>query len=265
MNGQMFNKVGPQLQEHYRVQQSLSVAKEIQNHLLPGASPQVSGLDIQGTTLYCEATGGDYFDYLCIGEQGEEKLCVVVGDVSDHGIPSALMMTTARALLRLRSSMSGKLKDIVSDINREFTRDVDFSGHFMTLFLARINRDKNLVEWVRAGHDPAILYDPSTDSFTHLEGKGLPLGIAENSEYEERYLEFKSGQILCIGTDGIWETRNSQDELFGKERFESAIRNYAAEPAETIMQSILKDVEAFRGALDQEDDVTLVIIKATEA
>jgi len=93
----------------------------------------------------------------------------------------------------------------------------------------------------------------------------LPLGVAENSEYEELFLEFKPGQILCIGTDGIWETRNSQDELFGKERFESAIRSYAAEPAETIMQFILKDVEEFRGALDQEDDVTLVIVKAKEA
>jgi sigma-B regulation protein RsbU (phosphoserine phosphatase) len=263
--GQVFNQVGPQLQEHYRVQQALSVAKEIQKHLLPQANPQVRGLEIGGTARYCESTGGDYFDYLCVDEHGEDKLCVVVGDVTDHGIPSALMMTTARALLRLRSSMSGKLKDIVSDINREFTRDVDFSSQFMTMFLARICKGGRLVEWVRAGHDPAILYDPSADSFTYLEGKGLPLGVDASSEYEERSIEFKPGQLLFIGTDGIWETRNPGDEFFGKKRLESVIRNHAAETADSIIQSILEEVDAFRGALPQEDDVTLVIVKSTEA
>ena len=240
------------------------MAKEIQHHLLPMAPPQVAGLDIQGTTRYCEATGGDYFDYLCVGEHGEEKLCVVVADVSDHGIPSALMMTTARALLRLRASLSGGLKDIISDINRQFTRDVDFSGQFMTLFFTRINRGKNRITWVRAGHDPAILYDTSADSFTYLEGKGVPLGVDENAEYEALTHEFNPGQILCIGTDGIWETRNAQNEFFGKERLESIIRNHAADPAETLVQAILKDVEAFRGDLEQEDDVTVVIVKSME-
>jgi sigma-B regulation protein RsbU (phosphoserine phosphatase) len=263
--GKVFNQVGPQLQEHYRVQQALSVAREIQKHLLPQVHPRVKGLDIRGITRYCEAIGGDYFDYLCVGEHGGDKLCVVVGDVTGHGIPSALMMTTARALLRLRSFMSGRLKDIVSDINREFSRDFDFSGQFMTMFLARIGEGGRFVEWVRAGHDPAILYDPSVDSFTYLDGKGLPLGVDENSEYEECSLEFKPGQILFIGTDGIWETRNPEDEFFGKNRLESVIRNHAAETADSIIQSILEEVKAFRGVLPQEDDVTLVVVKSTDA
>jgi sigma-B regulation protein RsbU (phosphoserine phosphatase) len=91
------------------------------------------------------------------------------------------------------------------------------------------------------------------------------LGVDENSEYEECSLEFKPGQILFIGTDGIWETRNPEDEFFGKNRLESVIRNHAAETADSIIQSILEEVKAFRGVLPQEDDVTLVVVKSTDA
>jgi len=262
--GRIFNRVGPQLQEHYEVRQSLAVAKEIQSHLLPDASPSIPGLEIKGITLYCDATGGDYFDYLCVREHGKDKLCVAVGDVADHGIPSALLMATARAFLRLRSSMRGRLKDIFRDINREFTHDVDKSGQFMTLFLTRIDRNKSSMEWVTAGHDPAIIYDPVTDAFIDLKGKGLALGVMEDTNYEEHSQGIEPGQIICIGTDGIWEAHNSGGEPFGKERLKATIRKYASTSAEAIVQSIIDAVEAFCENVEQEDDITLVIVKVTE-
>lgn len=262
--GRIFNSVGPQLEAHYRVRQSLDVANEIQQHLLPETPPQIPGLDIEGTALYSDEIGGDYFDYLCVEEEGQEKLCVAVGDVADHGIPSALLMATARGLLRLRASMPGRLGDIVADVNKAFVKDVEKSGRFMTLFWAQIDRGRKRMDWVSAGHDPAIIYDPTTDSFKNLEGKGMPLGVTADAEYEASACEIEPGQIIFISTDGIRETRNENGDMFGKDRLLGILRQNAKETAHTIKGSILKAVTEFRGNKEQEDDLTLVVIKVTD-
>jgi sigma-B regulation protein RsbU (phosphoserine phosphatase) len=187
---------------------------------------------------------------------------VTVGDVTGHGIPAAILMTTVRGFLRLRATMPGTLGDIVSDINREFVKDVEDSGQFMTMFLARIDRSRNRVDWVRAGHDPAILYDPDNDSFIGLNAsRGLPLGVADDTVYQSSSCDIKAGQIIFLGTDGIWEARNPDGELFGKERLQMVIHSNSRESARTIALSILDAVEAFRGKEEQEDDLTLVVVK----
>jgi sigma-B regulation protein RsbU (phosphoserine phosphatase) len=263
--GRIFNGIGPKLKQHYRMRRSLEVAEEIQRNLLPEATPELDGLDIYGMTLFSDETGGDYFDYLCVDDEKKEKLCVTVGDVAGHGIPSALLMATARGFLRLRATIPGTLGDIVSDINREFTKDVEDSGQFMTMLLARIDRSKKHIEWVRAGHDPAILYDPDTDSFSSLdEGRGLPLGVSQDALYTVSSCGINPGQIIFLGTDGIWEARNSDGELFGKERLRQIVHANSRESARTIALSVLDAVEDFRGKGEQEDDLTLVIIKITE-
>jgi sigma-B regulation protein RsbU (phosphoserine phosphatase) len=263
--GHIFNNIGPQLKEHYRTRRSLEVAEEIQQNLLPQASPEIPGLDIYGMTLFSDKTGGDYFDYLCVDEENKEKLCVVVGDVAGHGIPSALFMATVRGFLRLRATIPGTLGDIISDINREFVRDAEESGQFMTMFLARVDRGNNRIEWVRAGHEPAILYDPEIDSFHSLdEGQGLPLGISQDTVYQASSGDIKPGQIIILGTDGIWEARNSDGELFGKDRLQQVIHANSRESARSISLSVLDTVEEFRGKGEQEDDLTLVVIKIVD-
>lgn len=132
---------------------------------------------------------------------------------------------------------------------------------FMTLFLARIDRERKNIECARAGHHPALLYDPATDAFVSLKGKGLPLGVDAAIPYRESSTAIEGGQILFIGTDGIWETRNDRGEFFGRERLRQVIRQYAAENARTILLSVIDAVEEFRGQKEQEDDLTLVIVK----
>jgi sigma-B regulation protein RsbU (phosphoserine phosphatase) len=260
--GQVVNRVGPQLEEGYRMRRSLEVAMEVQQNLLPGTPPALPGLDIYGMTLFCDETGGDYFDYLCIDEANKNKLCLVVGDVVGHGIPAALLMATARGFLRLRATRPGTLGDIVTDVNRVFVKDAENSTQFMTLFLARIDRDENRLDWVRAGHDPAIVYDPDTDSFSSLdEGKGMALGISKDTVYTASSGDIKPGQIIFLGTDGIWEARNTKGEVFGKERLQQVIHINSRESARTIVLSVLDAVEDFRGKGAQEDDLTSVIIK----
>ena len=261
--GDVINEMTEGLKERERLQHSLNIAMEVQQNLLPDQDPEVEGLDIAGTSIYCEETGGDYFEYLLTGENGQKKICVVVGDVADHGIPSALLMTTARAFLRQRISRSGELDQVVADVNFQLTRDVEESARFMTLFICEIDRANQIIHWVNAGHDPAMIYDRESGKFEELTGNGyaLPLGVSETTPYQKFNKKIVAGQIVMMGTDGVWEAQNPKGEMFGKERYKAIIREYSNRPAKEITQAVIKQVDSFCHPLEKADDVTLVITK----
>jgi sigma-B regulation protein RsbU (phosphoserine phosphatase) len=186
----------------------------------------------------------------------------VVGDVSGHGISSALLMTTARAFLRQRAAMPGAIREIVSDVNRRLSEDTRESGQFMTLFYGAIDLRQKIFRWVRAGHDAAFFYDGPSDSFTQLDGGGLPLGVISDVVYEQHQRAIMPGQIIVIGTDGIWETRNPQNEMFGKARLRKIIQDQAQKSAREIITAVFDALNAFRYPLEiKSDDITLVIVK----
>lgn len=262
--GDVINEMTEGLKERQRLRKSLDLAMEVQQNLMPKSDPEVVGLDIAGTSIYCEETGGDYYDYLNVGSNGKGKIGVIVGDVSDHGIQSALLMTTARAFLRQRASLSGDLDRIVYDVNKQISHDVEESGRFMTLFFSEIDRQNNKIRWVRAGHDPAMIYDPVSTRFKELNGSGLPLGVFDNSVYTQFEHTIRPGQIILIGTDGIWESHNPQGEMFGKARFKDIIKTHADLPAKDIIGVVISALDEFSRPLQKEDDVTLVIVKVQE-
>jgi sigma-B regulation protein RsbU (phosphoserine phosphatase) len=255
----VFNNVGPRLEENYQLRKSLDLAMEVQQNLLPQVDPQIDGLEIAGKSDYCEETGGDYYDYLQIEQ---DKVRVVVGDVSGHGISSALLMTTARALLRQRAALPGSLRENVADVNRLLTEDTEDSGQFMTLFYADINLREKMLHWVRAGHDAAFFYDIQLDAFEELTGGGLPLGVTENASYDQLKRAIKPGQIIVIGTDGIWETHNPRGDMFGKANLQKIIRAHADRSAREIVEAVTAALDDFRYPLKtRADDITLVVIK----
>ncbi|MEE9495083.1 MAG: SpoIIE family protein phosphatase [Desulfobacterales bacterium] len=250
--------------EHQRVRHSLSLAMEVQQNLLPKANPQIDGLDIAGKSIYCDETGGDYYDFLEVENPGEGNIGVVVGDVSDHGIPSALLMATARALIRQRCSAFGQIDQVVSDVNRQLAKDVKDSGRFMTLFYTEIERSNNTIRWVNAGHEPAMIYDPATDTFSDLNGgNNLALGIFEDTEFKEARQEIAPGQIIVMATDGIWEARNPKGAMFSKDRIHKIIRRNATKTANDIQNAVLDSLKRFQKDVKLEDDMTLVVIKIT--
>ncbi len=259
--GRMFNMIVPQLEENVRVRQTMELAREVQQNLLPSKAPDISGLDVAASSLYSDATGGDYIDYLCFHDHCGQRISILVGDVSGHGVPAALLMTTARALLRQRAALPGEVDAIVTDVNRELTKDVYKTGRFMTLFYLDIDAFDRTARWVRAGHDPVAVYNPRTDSFRELGGPGLPLGVIEDFAYEQQETVLAEGEIVAIGTDGIWEARNKRDEMFGKLRFMDIIRRHRNEPAADIVQKVFSAVREFSQSDSFEDDVTLAVIK----
>ena len=260
--GDAINEMTKGLVERERMQQSLNLAKEVQQNLLPKNNLKVNGFDIAGKSIYCDETGGDYYDFLSIGDNDKHKIGVAIGDVSGHGISSALLMATVRSSLRQRASLPGSIANIISDVNRQLVPDVEDSGQFMTMFFLALDTATRQLEWVRAGHDPAIVYDPGLDSFSELTGPGIALGVNENWIYEDnKKIEFSKGQIIFLSTDGIWEARNKKGEMLGKEPILNAIRLKSSSDAIQIIDSIFDILDKFIGEMKIEDDITSVVIK----
>jgi sigma-B regulation protein RsbU (phosphoserine phosphatase) len=256
-----FNTMASQLQERMKLKQELNLAMEVQQSLLPMNAPEIKGFDIAGQSIYCEETGGDYYDFIDFPEWG--LMGVAVGDVAGHGIAPALLMTTVRALLRSRVlTQPEELADAITDVNRLLCMDTAETGNFMTLFFMLIDSANSKVRWVRAGHEPAMIYDPASDSFDELLGRGIALGVDETWFFEEQIRELWSdSQIVLIGTDGIWECENPQGESFGKKRLKEIIRQYKNKSSEEIVQAVTDALANHRQSASQQDDVTMVVIK----
>jgi serine phosphatase RsbU (regulator of sigma subunit) len=240
---------------------ALNVAQEVQQSLLPQQPPEENHFDIAGSSLYCDETGGDYYDYIELPCLGSDTHAIVVGDVSGHGISSALLMAGVRAYLRGRVTQAGSAAEIINDVNRLVSADTRETYQFMTLFFLVIEARTGQIKWVRAGHDPALLYSPDEDHFEKLEGQGLPLGVEESWQYREYARTVRKGQILVLTTDGILETHNQNGEMFGRHRLKKIIRRCAGSGVEGIRLAVIDAVKAFRGQGHQEDDITLVVLK----
>jgi sigma-B regulation protein RsbU (phosphoserine phosphatase) len=260
--GDAINEMTKGLIERERMQQSLNLAKEVQQNLLPKNNLKVNGFDIAGKSVYCDETGGDYYDFIIIDDAAEQKIGVAIGDVSGHGISSALLMATVRSSLRQRAHLPGSTAKIISDVNRLLVQDVEDSGQFMTMFFLALDTATRQLEWVRAGHDPGIIYDPGSDSFSELGGSGIALGVDAEWIYEDnKKTDFSNGQIIFLSTDGIWEARNKKGEMLGKEPILNAIRQNASSDATQIIDTIFDILHKFIGDAKIEDDLTSVIIK----
>ena len=249
--------------ERDRLRHALELAKEVQQKLLPKNYPKILGLDVAGKSIYCDETGGDYYDFIKIGEDGDERLGVVVGDVSGHGISSALIMAAVRSALRQRSSLPGTISQIISDVNHQLAADVEDSGQFVTLFFLLVDPVRRNLKWVRGGHDPAIFYDPVIGQIQALNGDGMALGVDPYAPYvENEKADFKTGSIIVLGTDGIWESRNSSGKMLGKDIINEIIRENASHSALEILEALIAQIRNFQGGVKPEDDITVVVVKA---
>jgi len=260
-----FNSMVQQLKERMAMKHAMNLAMEIQQNLLPKKMPAVKALDIAARSIYCDETGGDLYDFLEINDCKPDCIGIVVGDVSGHGIPAALLMATVRAFLKSRVTQPGSAAEIITDVNRLVTHDTGDTGQFMTLFYASLDTGRKELRWVRAGHDPAFLYNPAAASFKELGGRGMAIGVDSRYSYREGgTITLSADQILLIGTDGLWETRDEAGEMFGKDRLEAVLRENAKASADRILESIIQCVQKFCGAAKQEDDITLAVIKVVD-
>lgn len=263
--GRAFNGMIPELKERTRLREAMALAQEVHDRFIPSRLPALPGLDLAGSSTACNETGGDFYDVIPDAHGRPGSAAALLGDVSGHGVDAALLMATSRAFLRLRAGQPGGPAEVVTDVNRLLSLDTDGTGRFLTLFYLELDAPARAVRWVRAGHDPAILYRRAADAFEELGGPGIPLGVlAERAWVQSERPWFEEGDVLLVGSDGIWETVSPRGEMFGKARVRALMRERRDEGAQAVRDALLQALEAFRGNAPVEDDVTLLVIKAVK-
>lgn len=245
-----------------KLSEMLDGLREMQQAMTLDSLPVIKGLDIQKKCIRLSTLGGDYFDLFHPVEDNHQCLRVVMGDACGHDIVSAFLVTDARGMIRMRSSLPGTISQIISDVNRQFIADVNATGHFMTLVYLELDLVTSRLQWVNAGQDPPIVYDPKNDHFETLDGNSGPaIGVAEDTYYTHFSRMLADGQIVVMATDGIWEARNPRGRMYGKRRIRQIIRKIADADADTILHAILADQETFAEGESAHDDRTLVVMK----
>ncbi len=260
------NAMAEDLRDRVRVRESLLVAMEVQKNLLPQEAPTVAGLDIAGHSTYCDETGGDYYDYLDVqplgGQQaGQSRVALAIGDVMGHGVAAAMLMATARGILRSRCDEPASLGELLTHLNELLVGDTG-GKRFMTMLLVMLDGDTGAMAWASAGHDPPMVYLAKDDRFAEFDGGGMPLGLFAGQAYEtDTEGPFAPGDVVVLSTDGLWEARTTEGEFYGKQRLEALIREHAGGTAETIAAAIRADHLAACGESSQDDDITFVVAK----
>jgi serine phosphatase RsbU (regulator of sigma subunit) len=252
------------LLQHYvekqRMQEELAVAQKIQQSLLPPGGLQAPGLDVFGLSVPCEETSGDYFDYI---RRPGGRLAFAVGDVSGHGIGAALLMSTARALLKSFATADTPPQEVVTRLNKFLSEDVE-TGRFMTLFYGEVNLRERTLTYVRAGHNEPLVYRRSKDTFEELADGGIALAMMDDFEFEASGpVALEKGDILFMFTDGIVEAMSPSREPFGIARIQDILRGARDLPSKEIVQRIRASVRTHTGSDRREDDLTLVVARFT--
>lgn len=249
-----------QLQHRLVLQEAIDIAREVQQNLLPLEILRKGRVTAGGICLYCDETGGDYFDILHF--DGDDRAGVVVGDVVGHGIGAALLMATVRALLRSHIGQPGDLGRNMDDVNRLLYQDTVKSGNFVTLFYLEVDWGRNSITWVRCGHEPAIVYSPATGQFSELSGPGVALGISAACGYQGNEIPLVAEpHYVLIYSDGACEARNEEGNRFGRERLKRCLAACHGLEVREMLTSITDSIIAFQGKAPQQDDITLAVIK----
>jgi serine phosphatase RsbU (regulator of sigma subunit) len=257
------NRMAGGLKHRMQLEHSLAVATQVQQGLLPASIPAPNGVQIAACSKYCDSTGGDYYDFIEIADLAGHSSLVAVGDVTGHGIGAALLMATARGAVRASTPGAPSLGHILSRTNAVLAAQSNH-GMFMTLSLVCVDPASRTIRWSSAGHDPCIVYHPDSDSFEDLAGADVPLGIETGISYREFSRPAATpASIIVVGTDGIWEARNAQGEMFGKHRLRELMRNHHRS-AEELSAAIKGAMYGWVGDNPLQDDVTFVILKISE-
>ena len=242
--------------EKVLMEQEMKTAINIQKNFLPKSDPVFESFDISGSTRACRHVGGDYYDFIPVDPA---RLGVVVADVSGTGVGAAFLMASLRAALHAEIPVIKDLALLAAKLN-EFIYGSSDSRSFISFFFGLLDREKGEVRYVNAGHNPPMLVDAAGGT-RFLDSTGFCLGMFQSVSYETRVVRLEPGDILCLYTDGITESRNKDKEEFGEERLARRLCESSGLPARDIMEKIYEDTFAFSCCAEPGDDMTLVVLK----
>jgi phosphoserine phosphatase RsbU/P len=242
-----------------RIERDLDLARRIQQSLLPKCMPNLHGLDICGQMIPAMQVGGDYYDLIPISPT---RLFVVVGDVSGKGLSASLYMTKLQTMMQVACIDNRSPRDILIEINRNLYASME-KDWFVTITLALFDLEKNTVRVCRAGHAPLLAASNGT-VFAHRSqgiGVGLERGTIFDKTLVEEEIKLSSGKIFAFYSDGITEAINEREEFFGEDKLSDLLKNKTNMPSSKLMEEIWDSLIRFRGKAEQNDDMTMVLVK----
>lgn len=262
-NAQLSAALAREAAERERLNRELEIAREVQERLFPQQLPPVPGLDYCGICRPALGVGGDYYDFFALPD-GE--LGVAVADVSGKGISAALMMATLHAWLRGEAARADfNLPHVVSTVSR-LVFEASASERYATLFYAQYDPSSRRLAYVNAGHNPPILLNRRGDPVApgRLSEGGTAVGLFDRVSYQQGCDTLEEGGVLVAFTDGITEAMNRAGEEWGEQRLIEVVRRADSCSAGDIVRHIFAAIETFTAGTEQYDDMTLVVLRATD-
>jgi serine phosphatase RsbU (regulator of sigma subunit)/predicted enzyme related to lactoylglutathione lyase len=243
------------LEAERRSAQELEIAKQVQSRLFPQVHPRLKTADYAGLCLQARQVGGDYFDFLNLGQQ---RVGFVLGDVSGKGIAAALLMANLQANLRSQSAMADQPEALLRSVNRLFYENTGDSA-YASLFFAEYDDNTRLLRYANCGHLSGLLMR-SDGRMQRLESTVTPLGLFPEWDCQLRECQILPGDMLVLYTDGVTETYNDTEEEFGEQGLVEVLRRHSELSCEALLTTITNQVRAF-GSSEQHDDITLIVAK----
>jgi serine phosphatase RsbU (regulator of sigma subunit) len=242
------------------LERELRIARTIQESLLPGDPPAVPHLEVAGRCVPASNVGGDYYDHLATGAG---SLVFMVADVSGHNLAAALLQTAARAAFRAAVHAESSPAQVMRHASRTLHDDLTRAELFLTAWLGRFDPATGVLAFSDAGHNPAILLRAATGAIEHLATSGIPVGVHEDSVFDEIEVRLAPGDTVLVYTDGITETSPAGDDSvqYGEERLAAVLKRVAGQSAASVVRAVLEDVVRFSGGRPAVDDRSLVVLR----
>lgn len=239
--------------EKERIQRELEVAALIQQTLLPKDLPSVPGWQVDAFYRPAREVGGDFYDFL---ELDDDRLGLIIGDVTDKGVPAALVMATCRSMLRAAATRHASPAAVLGQVNEKLVPEIP-QAMFVTCMYAVVDTRTGKIVFSNAGHN--LPYVRGSDGVVELRATGMPLGLMPNMEYEEKTYQLDVGDVMVLTSDGITEAHSPEGEMYGFSRLMGQVGRKLSD--EDMVSALVGDLERWTGGVaEQEDDITLVVV-----
>ncbi|OFV89753.1 MAG: hypothetical protein A3H95_15550 [Acidobacteria bacterium RIFCSPLOWO2_02_FULL_64_15] len=258
-----FNQMAEDVEQHQRaiasqerLRRELELGRQIQHDMLPHQPLQHGLTEIQGVSVPAREVGGDFFNYFVLPD---DRLALVVGDVSGKGVGAALLMSNIQASLRLRLSLGQDLSAIANEIDADIDRNAP-GPMYATLFLGILDPVAHRLHYVNAGHHPQFVLRRQGE-LEPMGSTGLPVGLMAGHGYRQVQAEVAPGDLLFFYTDGCVETMSESGEPFGAKRLEQLLLATGSEGPNDVLQRVESALQQFRGSSELFDDATMMAVR----
>jgi serine phosphatase RsbU (regulator of sigma subunit) len=258
---QLVRQQQQEAQERERIEQELRVARLIQQTLLPKTLPELPGYDVAAYYQPAREVGGDFYDFIDL-EDG--RMGFVVGDVTDKGVPAALVMATTRTMLRAAAQRLDTPGEVLKRVNDVLVQEIP-PNMFVTCLYAILERESGRLVYANAGHDlPYRRRAGRSEGAEELRARGMPLGLMPGMGYEEKEIVLEKGESVLFYSDGLVEAHDTHREMFGFPRLQGLVGTHRS-GGSSLVSFLLSELRRFTGEdWEQEDDITLVTLERSE-